>query len=188
MRIDVLEGVHCVCFVCDEACFLIHSGFTLPVPPMCPQWAKGVGNDWREWSCHNPAPRKFCVFEFVLACRFVYVCILNSSVHSTAVVCSVTCQELCEKLGMQWDLQKRSSFSGRASDRYFKENKVVQGGRECWKCCLTWVDYLRLRWHFSKVLQEPKEWGLDTEKMANAKALRLNVLGTFEEAKDGQCG
>lgn len=76
----MLEGVHCVCFMCDEVC-------TLPVPLVCPRWAKGVRNDGGKWYCHDLAPRKFCVFEFVLVCRCVYVCILNVFVHSTDVCC-----------------------------------------------------------------------------------------------------
>lgn len=73
------------------------------------------------------------------------------------VVCSVPRQELGEKPGMQWDLQKRSLFSGKVSDHRFKENKAVQGGREYRKCYLRWVDHSRQRWHFSKILHEPKE-------------------------------
>lgn len=51
------------------------------------------------------------------------------------------------------------------------------------------ADQVRQRWHLSKGLHELKEGDLDldfqAERMANAKALRLGVLGTSMEYEEG---
>lgn len=48
---------------------------------------------------------------------------------------------------------------------------------------------MRQSWHLSKELHELKEGDLGKElqadRMANAKVLRLAVLGTFEEDQEG---
>lgn len=50
------------------------------------------------------------------------------------------------------------------------------------------TDQVRQSWHLSKDLHELKEGDLGIElqadRRANAKVLRLDVLGTFEEEKE----